>query len=87
VRAQGRYGHGILAAGADSRAIVLLNAFGDSALIVAHRLLMDKICQEQAPTQQRDNDDKPQGAAKTLPAFSYPDSARACHHCGHSKTG
>ena len=87
MRTQGRYGHRIPAVGADGGKIVLLNAFGDGALIAADSLLIDKICQEQAPAQQRGNNDKPQRAAKTLPTFAYSDSARARHRCGHSKTG
>ena len=87
VRAQGRYRHRILAAGADGGEIVLLNAFGYGALIAAHGLLIDKIRQEQAPTEQCGNDDKPQSAAKTLAAFPYSDSARAGRRCGHSKRG
>ena len=86
MRAQGRYGHGIAAAGADGSEIVSLNTFGDSALIAADGLLIDKICQEQAPTEKRGNNDELQRAAQP-PALSYSDSARTRRRCGHGKTG
>jgi len=84
MRAHGRYGNRILATGAGRCAIVFLDAIGHAALIADDSPAINKMCQEQAPTQRRGDNNGPQRPAER-PAFSYSDPAWADRRIGHSE--